>query len=187
MKWKLNSKIPQSWPDVLKVQKGLRFKNAKHYKDSFLLESAKKQPRCVVCGKAWKNCMDYYPRHSTAALTIMYGYVNKQNHASCTNARVYSFISVDLPRHAPHKFDAFLQPLFEELEELYIKGLEMFFKAPVPGSSPAQYTSLHVVPLLATQTWKLMQKLVSAAGGGKGCRQCELLGNMFRALPLLLW
>ena len=86
----------------------------------------------------------------------MYGYVNKQNHASCTNARVYSFISVDLPRHAPHKFDAFLQPLFEELEELYIKGLEMFFKAPVPGSSPAQYTStLHVVRLLATELEEL--------------------------------
>jgi len=42
------------------------YQNPKHYKvcldqeHSFLLESAKKHPRCVVCGKAWKNCMDYY-------------------------------------------------------------------------------------------------------------------------------
>jgi len=106
--------------------------------------------------------------------------MNKQSRASGTNARVYSFIPVcDLPCHAPHKFDAFLQPLFEELEELYIEGQEVFFKAPVPGHSPAQDTStLRVVPLLATADMKAHAEIgLTGAGGRKGCRRCELVGE----------
>ena len=49
------------------------------------------------------------------------------------NVKVYSFIpSYQIPRNCPHKYDAFLEPLMEELEDLFIDGI-MSVEASLPN------------------------------------------------------
>lgn len=72
--------------------------------------------------------------NSVAAITITHACMSKVNRAESKYARVYSFIPTwQLPKHAPHKLDAFLEPLVTELEDLYIHGQEVFFKKEVDG------------------------------------------------------
>ena len=67
--------------------------------------------------------------HSIAAITITHACMSKVNRADSKHSRVYSFIPVSqLQNNAPHKLDAFLEPLITELEDLYIYGQEVFFK-----------------------------------------------------------
>ena len=67
-------------------------------------------------------------RHLIAAITITHACMTKANCSSGSNARVYLFIPVNqLPRDAPHKYDAFFEPLVEGIENLFIHGEEVFF------------------------------------------------------------
>lgn len=119
-------------------------------------------------------------KHSVAAITITKACMNKLNRSYNKNAQVYSFIPTDqLPQKSPHKFDAFFDPLIDEIEELYINGTEVFFKSAVVGHSPANDTAiLRVVPLLFTADLRAHAEIgLSSAGGRKGCRRCEVIGT----------
>ena len=66
--------------------------------------------------------------HSVAAITISNACSTKFDRSSGNSCRVYSFIPVDkLPVKAPHKFDAFLTPLIDEVEFLFLQGKRVFF------------------------------------------------------------
>ncbi len=74
--------------------------------------------------------------------------MSEAERASTKNARVPSD---QLPKDAPHKYDAFLEPLVEDLIDLYIEDKEVFFKLGIDGYSPSNDTTLLcVVPLLLT-------------------------------------
>ena len=67
-------------------------------------------------------------RNSIAPLTISPARSTKAERAMCVNASVYPFVPVySLPQGQPHKYDSFLKPLNDEIEELYIDGQEVFF------------------------------------------------------------
>ena len=54
--------------------------------------------------------------------------MSKLNRSHSSNAKVYSFIPIhQLPKDAPHKYDAFFEPLVAEIEDLYIDGEQVFF------------------------------------------------------------
>ena len=96
---------------------------------------------------------------------------------------MYSFIPVSqLPEKSPHKYDAFLEPLIDELTTLYIEGQEVFFKSSVEGHSEPDATStLRALPLLLTADMKAHAKVgLTGAGGFKGCRRCDLEGEYLR-------
>ena len=119
-------------------------------------------------------------RHSIAAITITHACMKKANRSSGSNARVYSFIPVNqLPRDAPHKYDAFFEPLVEEIENLFINGEEVFFKAEVEGFSPLNdFPTLRLLPLLVTADSKAHAEIgLTTAGGYKGCRRCNVSGT----------
>lgn len=123
-------------------------------------------------------------KHSIAAITVTHGCMSKQERSNGDNARLYSFIPVDqLPKDTPHKYDCFFEPLFDELEALYINGMQVFFRSSVSGFSPANDTPvLRVVPLLTTTDMKAHAEIgLTAAGGRKGCRHCEVVGEYFPA------
>lgn len=97
-----------------------------------------------------------------------------------TNAQVYSFIPTDQsPRDCPHKLDGFLQPLITEIEDLYLYGVEVYFKSAVPGFSPADDLAiLRAVPLLVTADLRAHSEMgLTSAGGRMGCRRCEVVGE----------
>ena len=119
-------------------------------------------------------------RHSIAAITITHACMSKLERSNSQNALVYSFVPVDqLPRDCPHKMDAFLLPLFQELEDLYIDGQEIFFSAEVAGHSAANdIACLRVIPLLATADSKAHAEIgLTASGGRKDCRGCNVTGE----------
>ena len=56
---------------------------------------------------------------ATVPCTITQGCMSKADSSNADNARVYSSIPTDqIPTDSPHKFDAFLEPLINEIEEL---------------------------------------------------------------------
>lgn len=119
-------------------------------------------------------------KSSIAAITITHGCMSKADRSESDNARVYSFIPVSqLPNDAPHKYDAFFQPLFREIEDLFIEGEQVFFKTAVPGFSDADdFPTLRVVPLLTTADSKAHHEIgLTSAGGVKGCRRCTVSGE----------
>jgi len=82
-------------------------------------------------------------KHSIAAISVTHACMSNLERSKGDNSRVYSFIPVDqLPKGAPHKFDCFFEPLFDELEDLFINGRQVFFKSPGDGFSPANDTRL---------------------------------------------
>lgn len=110
--------------------------------------------------------------------------MSKAQCASTKNARVYSFIPCDQPpKDAPHKYDAFLEPLVNDLTDLYIDGKEVFFKLDIDGySPPSDSAPLRVVPLLLTADLKAHAEVsLSSAGGLHGCRRCDVGGEYIPA------
>ena len=57
--------------------------------------------------------------------------------------------------------------------------MEVFFKAAVPGFSPsADLATLRVLPLLCTADLRAHSEMgLTSAGGRKGCRRCEMVGQ----------
>lgn len=84
-----------------------------------------------------------------------------------------------LPRDAPHKFDAFFEPLVREVEELFLEGEEVFFKAPVPCLFGGDgFATLRLLPLLVTADSKAHHEIgLSCSGGLSGCRRCTVKGK----------
>ena len=77
------------------------------------------------------NCFST-SQFSMAAITITHGCMSKADRSDADYAQVHSFIPTDpMPTDSPHKFDAFLEPLINELEELFI-GEEVFFRKAIP-------------------------------------------------------
>ena len=126
---------------------------------------------------------DGWNPNSTSAqhsISITHACMKKANHSSGSNARVYSFIPVNqLPCEAPHKYDAFFEPLVEEIENLFIHGEEVFFKAEVEGFSPPNdFPTLHLLPLPVTVDSKAHDEIgLTTAGWYKGCRRCNVSGT----------
>ena len=102
-------------------------------------------------------------KHSMAAITVTYACMTKVNRCNSEHAIVYSFVPTDqLPSDSPHKMDAFLQPLLEELEDLYIEGMEVIFCSGMDGISPPNdITTLRVLPLFKAHA----EIRLTAAGG----------------------
>ena len=118
--------------------------------------------------------------HSVAAITISRACLSKLSRSSGTSCQVYSFIPVDqLPKKAPHKYDVFFIPLIEENEESFLHGTKVFFKSSVAGHSLANDTfNLRLIPLLLTADMKAHAEIgLTSAGGKKGCRRCEVVGE----------
>ena len=118
-------------------------------------------------------------RHSIAAITISHACMSKADRCDANNSRVYSFIPVSqLPKDAPHKYDAFFEPLLREIEDLYIHGEEVFFKANIEGvSSVDDFPTLRVLPLLITADSRAHSEIgLTTAGGYCGCRRCTVTG-----------
>ena len=106
--------------------------------------------------------------------------MSKLERSDANQARVYSFIPIhQLPCSAPHKFDAFFEPLVSEIEDLYMDGAEVFFRMAVSGhSSENDVARLRVLPLLITADSKAHAEIgLTTAGCFKGCRRCFLSGQ----------
>ena len=73
----------------------------------------------------------------------------------------------------------FFAPLIEEVEHLFLNGKSVFLKSKVPNYSPKNDTfSLRVIPLLVTADMKAHAEIgLTSAGGRKGCRRCEVVGE----------
>ena len=91
------------------------------------------------------------------------------------NVKLYSFIpSYKLPRNCP-QYDAFLEPLMVELEELYIDGMEVLFSMSVEAYPPNDCVTLRVVQLLFTADMVAHAEIgLQSSSGYKGCRYCEV-------------
>ena len=116
---------------------------------------------------------------SMAAITITHACTNKLDSSSVNYSHVYSFISTDqLPRDAPHKYDAFFEPLIDELEYLFIEGEQVFFSKTIPElNSDDSCPTLRAIQLLITADSKAHHEIgLTSAGGHKGCRRCQLCG-----------
>ena len=86
--------------------------------------------------------------------------MKKANCSSGSNAKVYSFIPVNqLPRDAARKHDAFFEPLIEEIENLFIHGEEVFFRAEVEGFSPPNNFPTVRLLLLVTDDTKAQTEI----------------------------
>ena len=119
-------------------------------------------------------------RHSIAAITITHACMTKADCCDANNAQVHSFIPVNqLPNNAPHKYDAFFESLLKEIEDLYIHGEEVFFKAEIEGISPSNdFPTLRVLLLLITADSRAHSEIgLTAAGGYCGCRHCTVIGT----------
>ena len=111
--------------------------------------------------------------------------MSKIDRSYATNTRVYSFIPThQLPKGAPHKYDAFFQPLIEEMEDLFINGEEVYFAGDheVDGGSPCdEFPTLRLLPLMITADSKAHCEIgLTGAGGYRGCRRCNLGGTYVR-------
>ena len=114
-----------------------------------------------------------------AAITVTHGCMNKSERSNADYAQVYSFIPTDqLPTDSPNKLDAFLKPLIDELEELFI-GEEVFFKKQIPGvCEESTCPTLRVIPLLVTADSKAHHEIgLPSSGGHRGCRRCQVGGG----------
>ena len=71
--------------------------------------------------------------HPIAAITVSSACMPKLDRSANKNASEFSFTPVhQLPCDCPHKYDAYLEPLVKELEDLYINGMEVYFHLSVP-------------------------------------------------------
>ena len=113
---------------------------------------------------------------SSTKINIAHGTMRKALEVDEKNVKVYSFIpSYKLPKNCPHKYDAFLEPLMEELEELYIDGMEVLFSMSVEAYPPNDCVTLRVVQLLFTADMVAHAELgLQSSSGYKGCRHCEV-------------
>ena len=122
------------------------------------------------------NCFSL-SQTSMAAITITHGCMSKSERSGANNALVYSFIPTSqLLTDSPHKFDALLKPL---LEELFIIGEEIFFRSEILGvSEENDCPTLRVLPLLVTADSKAHHEIgLTSAGGHRGCRRCHIGGT----------
>ena len=82
-----------------------------------------------------------------------------------------------LPKSTPHKYDAFFQPLIEEIEELFINGEEVYFAGMEGDAEQGTFPNLRILPLLVTADSKAHCKIgLTKAGGFHGCRRCFVSG-----------
>ena len=116
-------------------------------------------------------------RHSIAAITVTHACMTKADRCDANNARVFSFIPVSqLPKDAPHKYDAFFEPLLKEIEDPYMDGEEVFFKGCNEGMN--DFPTLRVLPLLITADSRAHSEIgLTTAGGYSGCRRCTVIGT----------
>ena len=83
----------------------------------------------IIHEDGWDPNSTSSARHSIAAITIMHACMKKANRSSGSNARVYSFIPVNqLPREAPHKYDAFFEPLVRDREPFHSWRRSLFLR-----------------------------------------------------------
>ena len=115
-----------------------------------------------------------------STITITHGCMSKSDRSNADYAQVYSFIPANqMPTDSPHKYDAFLKPLIDELEELFIEGKEVHFSKEIPGVCESNSCStLRVLPLLVTADSRAHHEIgFTSAGGHRGCRRCKVGGT----------
>ena len=106
--------------------------------------------------------------HGTSAIHITSACVAKDQRKD--SFHVYSFAPTSyIHEHIEHKFDAFLEPLVEDLKQLHAYGIEIVIEEEIDVGNdisvqPGRY-QVHVVPLLGTADIKALQELVLYASG----------------------
>ena len=118
-------------------------------------------------------------QHSVAAITITHACMTKVERANSKHANLYSFIPVSqLPRDSSHIYDAFLQPLIEELTCI-LTVVKCSSKVLLKSSSQLTIPpKLRVVLLLLTADLRAHAEIgQTSAGGFKGCRHCHVEGE----------
>ena len=105
-----------------------------------------------------------------SAIHISSACITKEERSHGKYLRVFSFVpSVLLPEGVPHKFDAFLKPLLNEVKELYINGINVTIEDEIAletgiSIEPGGY-QVRALLLLGTADIKGHQEMVLHAGG----------------------
>lgn len=105
-----------------------------------------------------------------SAIHVSSACISKEKRSNGQYMRVYSFIpSVLLPEGVPHKMDAFLQPLIDEIKKLYIKGINVKIEQQIKLKDnviihPGEY-EVRSLLLLGTADLKGHQEIVLNCGG----------------------
>lgn len=118
-------------------------------------------------------------KHGIASISIAKGCMQKSERAGNKEVQVYSFIPTNqLPRDCPHKYDGFLQPLLEDICNLYIDGKSVHYaKSDVPGVASSTGCVLRAIPLLFTADMKAHAEIgLVKSGGYSACRRCTVHG-----------
>ena len=104
-----------------------------------------------------------------AAIHISEACTKKALRLQNKSLRVYSFIPTYLLKEGvPHKMDAFLKPLIDEVTNLYITGINVYVPEPINLSNATITQGNHTVRallLLGTADLKAHQEIVLYAGG----------------------
>ena len=105
-----------------------------------------------------------------SAIHISSACFSKEKRLNGKYMRVYSFIpSVLLPEGVPHKMDAFLEPLINEVRKLYIEGINVKIEQQIGIKDnviihPGEYT-IRTLLLLGTADLKGHQEIELHCGG----------------------
>ena len=138
---------------------------------------------CVSQRKCWvalifqafifhENSFNAFEKKSRgiSAIHVSSACISKEKRSNGQYMRVYSFIlSVLLPEGVPHKMDAFLQPLIDEIKKLYIKGINVKIEQQIKLKDnfiihPGEY-EVRSLLLLGTADLKGHQEIVLNCGG----------------------
>ena len=133
----------------------------------------------IIHEDGW-NCFST-SQSSMAAITITHACMNKFDRSSAKYSHIYSFIPTDqLPRDAPHKYDAFFKPLIEKLEYLFIEGEQVFFSKQIPELGDEDpFPTLRAIPLLITADSKAHHEIgLTSACGQRGCRRYQVTWSL---------
>ncbi len=104
-----------------------------------------------------------------AAIHISEACTKKSLRLQNKSLRVYSFVPTYLLKEGiPHKMDAFLKPLIDEITNLYISGINVHVTRPINLTNATIIQGNHTVRallLLGTADLKAHQEIVLYAGG----------------------
>ena len=104
-----------------------------------------------------------------AALHFSNACTRKEMRLHGRNLRVYSFIPSHLLNEGiPHKMDAFLQPLIDEINELFLTGIQVHVPETIEFSNFSVAQGNHTIRallLLGTADLKAHQEMILYAGG----------------------
>ena len=125
-----------------------------------------------------------------AAIHISNACSRKELRLHGNSLRVYSFIPSHLLKEGiPHKMDAFLEPLVEEMTELYLNGIQVHIPETTELSNWSVNEGNHNVRallLLGTADLKAHQEIILYAGGGLSVYLVHLVTSLCKWCYLVM-